>query len=436
MSDALAALEKVRRADEKFSCMAHVPDAVSAAPQGPLSGVFIGVKDNVCVAGMPAAAGSKILEGYVPSFSATAVSRLQQAGATVVGKTVMDAFGFGTFNVNTHKVAKNPNDATRSAGGSSGGCAALTGASGIPCVAESTGGSISAPAAFCGVVGVTPTYGKVSRYGLIDYANSLDKIGTTATTVKQAFDLLDVMSGPDPRDFTCLQPEADKKPVKKVALVRELLEKASPGVQQRVGIAVEKLKEQGIAVDEIRLEHTENALYAYYVLAMAEASTNLAKYVGLRYGQQPTPEESETYTDYFTRVRGLFGPEEKRRILLGSFARTAGYRGKYYDKAARVRTLVIRELKGVLQQYDALMMPSMPTVAPRFSDIETLTPMEHYAMDACTVSANLAGLPHASVPVGKSDGMPVGLQIVSDHFQESIVRHYSEIVEKQAIGTN
>jgi len=432
MSDASPILEKVRRADERYSCMAHIPDALSEAEAGPLCGVFIGAKDNLCVAGMPAAAGSTILEGYVPPFTATAVTRLQQAGATVIGKTVMDAFGFGTFNVNTYKVAKNPDDPTRSAGGSSGGSAALTSATGIPCVAESTGGSISAPAAFCGVVGVTPTYGKVSRYGLIDYASSLDKIGTMATTVKQAFGLLDVMSGPDPRDFTCLHPEAEKKPVKKVALVRELLEKADPGVQQRVFLSVEKLKEDGIVVDEIRLDHTENALYAYYILAMAEASTNVAKYVGLRYGQQPAPIESETYTEYFTRVRGLFGPEEKRRILLGSFARTAGYRGKYYDKACRVRTSVIQEFKAAFSKYDALLTPSMPTVAPRFSDIEKLMPMEHYAMDACTVPANLAGLPHASIPIGTSDGMPVGLQIIGDHFQEGIVEHYSQMVENHA----
>ncbi|MBI2445955.1 Asp-tRNA(Asn)/Glu-tRNA(Gln) amidotransferase subunit GatA [Candidatus Micrarchaeota archaeon] len=431
MTDRFETLEKVRRADANFSCMAFVPESLGQPAGGPLSGTFLGIKDNLCVQGMPAQAGSKILEGYMPPFSATAVSRLQQKGATVVGKTVMDAFGFGTFNANTYKVPKNPHDVSRAAGGSSGGCAVLTAATGIPCVAESTGGSISAPAAFCGVVGVTPTYGKVSRYGLIDYANSLDKIGSMAATVREAFDLIDAMAGPDALDSTSLVPAPMKKIQGKVAVVSELFEKAEAGVRTVAMQAVEKLEQTGVAVEEVRLEHTENALYAYYILAMAEASTNLAKFVGLRYGQQPAPEESETYTDYFTRVRELFGPEEKRRILLGSFARTAGYRGKYYDKAARVRTLVIRELKNLLEKYDALLMPSMPCVAPRFSDIEKLSPLEHYAMDVCTVPANLAGLPHASVPVGTSQSMPVGLQIVADHFQEGIVRHYGEAVEGQ-----
>ncbi len=431
MTEPSDALEKVRRADADYACMAFVPDALSDSKDGPLRRVFVGVKDNLCVQGMPAQAGSKILEGYVPPFTATAVSRLQQQGATVVGKTVMDAFGFGTFNVNTYRIPKNPHDPSRAAGGSSGGSAVLTAATGLPCVSESTGGSISAPAAFCGVVGVTPTYGKISRYGLIDYANSLDKIGAMAMTVREAFDLIDAMAGPDEKDSTSLAP-APKKPMqKKAAIVTELFDKAEAGVRASAMESVERLRQTGVAVDEVSLEHTENALYAYYIIAMAEASTNLAKYVGLRYGQQLAPEEFETYTDYFTRVRGAFGPEEKRRILLGSFARTAGYRGRYYDKAARVRTLVIREMKALLQRYDVLLMPSMPCVAPRFSDIEKLSPLEHYAMDVCTVPANLAGMPHASVPVEKSNGMPVGLQIVADHFQEDIVKHYGQIVEAQ-----
>jgi len=432
MTSATDVLEKVRKADADFSCMAQIPESVGPTANGPFSGTFLAVKDNLCVAGMPAKAGSKILEGYVPPFTATAISRLEAQGATVVGKTVMDAFGFGTFNVNTHKIPKNPHDVTRAAGGSSGGCAAFTAATGMPTVAESTGGSISAPAAFCGVVGVTPTYGKVSRYGLIDYANSLDKIGTTAATVREAFDLLEAMAGSDAKDATSLQASPEKRMLGKVAVVTELFDRAEPGVRKSTMDAVEKLKQTGTAVEEVRLEHIDNALYAYYILAMAEASTNLAKYVGLRYGQQPAPEEFETYTDYFTRVRSAFGPEEKRRILLGSFARTAGYRGKYYDKAARVRTLVIREWKALLEKFDVLLMPSMPCVAPRFSDIEKLSPLEHYAMDVCTVPPNLAGVPHASVPAGKSEGMPVGLQIVGDHFQEGIVRHYAQLVEAKS----
>ncbi|MBI5226600.1 Asp-tRNA(Asn)/Glu-tRNA(Gln) amidotransferase subunit GatA [Candidatus Micrarchaeota archaeon] len=432
------ALEKARQAETRLNCMAYIAENTSAttgqkknntAKTGPLSGVFLGVKDNLCVAGMPASAGSQILQGYVPPFNATAIERLQQQGATIVGKTVMDEFGFGTFNVNTQKIPKNPHDPTRATGGSSGGCGAFTAATGMPSIAESTGGSISAPAAFCGVVGVTPTYGKVSRYGLIDYANSLDKIGTVATTVKEAFDLLDVMAGPDSKDSTCLKPFPEKKATHKAAIVTELFEKADAGVRQKTMNAVDNLKQAGVQVDTVSFHHIESALFAYYIIAMAEASTNLAKYVGLRYGEQPAAEENETYTEFFTRVRGSFGPEAKRRILLGSFARTAGYRGKYYDKACRVRTLVIDEWKGALEKYDVLLTPSMPCIAPKFSEIEKLKPLQHYAMDACTVSPNLAGLPHASIPVNTSENMPVGLQVIGGHFQEKLVRRYSEMVE-------
>ncbi len=419
------ALSRIRQADEALSCMAFIPEALEPAQKGPLSGTVLAVKDNVCVAGMPAQAGSNILKGYVPPFDATAIARLKKAGATIGGKTVMDEFGFGTFNVNTYKIPKNPVDANRVTGGSSGGSAAYTAYTGFPSIAESTGGSITAPAAFCGVVGLTPTYGRVSRYGLIDYANSLDKIGVIAATADQAFSILDVMQGPDERDPTCVAPLTEKPRTGKIALVDNLLEKAEPTVREKILSAADRLSGHA-ELEHVTLTYADASLSAYYVLAMAEASTNLAKYCGLRYGIQPKTALEENYTEYFSRVRAQgFGPEAKRRLLLGSFARTAGYRGKYYDKAARVRTLVIREFESLFQKYDVLLTPSMPTVAPLFSEVEKLAPAQHYAMDICTGGANLAGLPHVSVPAGTLDGLPVGLQLIAGHFQEKTLQHYA-----------
>ncbi|MBI4360935.1 Asp-tRNA(Asn)/Glu-tRNA(Gln) amidotransferase subunit GatA [Candidatus Micrarchaeota archaeon] len=425
------ALEKTRQADKKLDCMQFIPEKLGPAKSGPLSNTVIAVKDNLCVQGMPARAGSKILEGYVPPFTATCVQRLIDQGAVVAGKTVMDEFGFGTFNVNTEKIPKNPHDALRCTGGSSGGSAAFTAFTGMPSVAESTGGSITAPAAFCGVVGLTPTYGRVSRWGLIDYANSLDKIGVMATTVQDAFRLLYAMAGPDEKDATTTKPFPEKKRTNQIALLTTIWEKTDASIQKQCQKAAGQLQAQGVAVEEAPFPLADPGLYAYYVLAMSEASTNLAKYCGLRYGIQPKPEESETYTEYFSRVRAQgFGAEAKRRLILGSFARTAGYRGKYYEKAAKVRTLVIREFKKLFEKYDALITPSMPCVAPRFREIERLSPLEHYAMDICTGAPNLAGLPHASIPCGRVSGLPVGLQIITNHFQEKTLSDVARQVEQ------
>ena len=424
-------LEKVRKAEEKLHCTAFIPDRIGTEKR------FISVKDNLCVKGMPAQAGSKILEGYVPPFSATAIERLQKKGFGVCAKTVMDEFGFGTFNVNTFKIPKNPHDKERSTGGSSGGGAALCAETGIPGIVESTGGSITAPAAFCGVVGVTPTWGLISRRGLIDYASSMDKIGTVSTTVREAFELVHIMAGPDGMDSTCQEKKNEEKPLKKkVALPRELWEKTDSKTRRQAQLSVSALEKEGIEVLDISLKMTEESIYAYYLLAMCEASMNLAKFCGLRYGQQPPFAPEESYEDYFSKVRASFGTEAKRRLLLGSFARTSGYRGKYYEKAAKVRTLVIQELKRFLNQFDVFLTPSMPCVAPKFSEIKKLTPLEHYSMDVCTVAWNLAGLPHASVPFGNVESLPVGVQVIGDHFAENTVQYYSEMIERNAPKKN
>lgn len=423
------ARESIRKADRTLSCMAFIPEALAESQKGPLSGLVLGVKDNLCVKGMPSQAGSRILEGYVPPFHATAIERLAAQGAVIGGKTVMDEFGFGTFNVNTYKIPKNPLDPERVTGGSSGGSAAYTAFTGFPSIAESTGGSITAPAAFCGVVGLTPTYGRVSRWGLIDYASSLDKIGVMSKSAEEAFLLYEHMQGVDQKDQTTVLSYPEKPQTKKAGLVENLVETAEPQVRKVILQQVEKLEKKGIPVERVRLDYAHASLSAYYVIAMAEASTNLAKYCGLRYGLQPTAEVSEKYTDYFSRVRAQgFGPEAKRRLLLGSFVRTAGYRGKYYEKAARVRRLVIQEFRSLLEKYDVLLTPSMPTIAPLAQEVASLSPMQHYAMDICTVGVNLAGLPHISLPVGSVEGMPAGLQVIAGHFQEKTLRFYANTV--------
>lgn len=417
--------------DERLRIFNHLGEAAEPGV-GRLSGYYLSVKDNLCVRDMPATAGSKILEGYAPPFDATCVEKCRREGASILGKTTMDEFGFGTFNVNTpYKVPLNPHDRERSTGGSSGGAAAVTASAGFPhlALAESTGGSISCPAAFCGVVGVTPTYGRVSRWGLIDYANSLDKIGCMARTVGEAALALSVISGPDAYDSTAIQePALDYTDYVdggveglKVGVPREYYgEGVEPGVTDRVWGAVKRLESLGAVVTEVSLPHTGVSLSSYYVIAMAEASTNLARYSGLRYGLHGPLEGS--FDEYFTAVRSAgFGEEAKRRIILGTYTRMAGYRDAYYLKALRVRTLVIGDFKRAFKEVDVLATPTMPVVAPRFDEIALLEPVQHYMMDVLTVAPNLAGVPMISVPCGKVDGLPVGLHLVADHLREDLL---------------
>ncbi len=387
----------------------------------------LAVKDNICTAGLRTTAGSKILHNYVPPFDATVVERLKAVGAAIVGKTAMDEFGFGTFSVNcAYKVPKNPHDPERSCGGSSGGSAAYIAASKFAkfALGQSTGGSISCPAAFCGVVGLTPTYGLVSRYGLIDYGNSLDKIGVLAKTVEDAAFGLGIIAGHDSKDSTSL-PEKPKGYVKyctpknlKIGVPKEYFQGLEPGVEKAVWTVIKKLEASGIPYKEVSLPSTKSALFAYYIIAMCEASTNLAKYCGLRYGLSENP-ENRSFNEYFSSVRTAgFGQEAKRRILLGTFARMAGYREAYYLKALKVRAHVIEEFRKAFRGVDILAAPTMPMVAPRFSEIEKLSPLQHYMSDVLTVPANLAGLPHISIPCGKSKGMPVGLHFIGNHLAE------------------
>lgn len=423
----MSVLEKVRALDERYHFLSTLADSVDSENEGRLSGYAVSVKDNICVKGMESTAGSKILEGYVPPFDATVIAKCRSEGAGILGKTTQDEFGFGTFNINTpYSRPLNPHDPERSTGGSSGGAACLTAVADFPHLAlsESTGGSISCPASWCGVVGVTPTYGRVSRWGLIDYANSLDKIGVMAKTVEEAALLLEVISGSDRYDSTVLDApvprytDLDQVDGLKVGVPKEYFgEGVDPDVEEKVWAAIKGLESGGAEVSEVSLPHTKYSLSSYYIIAMAEASTNLAKFSGLRYGLQ-NPIEGD-FNQYFSRVRTKgMGDEAKRRVMLGTFTRMAGYRDAYYLKALKVRTRVIADFKRALNDVDVLAAPAMPVVAPRFDEIELLEPIQHYMMDVLTVAPNLAGIPMVSVPCGLVHGMPVGLHLMADHLEE------------------
>ncbi|MDE1871357.1 MAG: aspartyl/glutamyl-tRNA amidotransferase subunit A [Candidatus Micrarchaeota archaeon] len=397
--------------------------------EGMLYSLPVSVKDCICTNGIRTTAGSKVLDGYVPPFDATCVSKAKDAGAFILGKTAQDEFGFGTFSINcSYSVPKNPIDKSRTCGGSSGGAACLTAASSFPhmAIAESTGGSITAPAAFTGTVGLTPTYGIVSRYGLIDYSNSMDKIGIISKSVEDAALGLSIISGYDPLDSTSVErPSEDytryvHEDVKKlrVGVPKEYFtENVDERISKLVLKRLEQLQSLGIQCKETSLPLTKYALPAYYLIAMSEASTNLAKYCGLRYGKQEQSEDN--FDSYFSRIRsGAFGEEAKRRIILGTYARMAGFRDAYYLKALKVRSLIIKEFKNAFKDFDALITPSMPILPPTFSDIGKLTPAQTYAMDVLTTPANLACMPTISVPIGLAEGLPVGIQIISNHFCE------------------
>jgi aspartyl-tRNA(Asn)/glutamyl-tRNA(Gln) amidotransferase subunit A len=432
---------RLRELDKKNGFFAKLaePPKEFAPPEGKAAGLPVSVKDCICVRGLRSAAGSKILETYVPMFNATCIEKVVEESGVIIGKTNQDEFGFGTFSTNSgFAVPKNPHDAARSCGGSSGGSAGLVAALDMPhvSIAESTGGSISCPASFCGVAGLTPTYGRVSRWGLIDYANSLDKIGTIGRTVEDAAFLYSIIAGHDTKDQTsiALKHHHDLKideGVKgmKMGVPKEYFgEGVDKAVEDKVWNAIKKLEEHGASVEELSLPHTDFALSAYYIIASSEASTNLARYCGMRYGMEG--EVTGTFNEYFSAIRSKhFGDEAKRRILLGTFARMAGYRAKYYLKAMKVRTLVINDFIKAFSRFDILAAPTMPVVAPMFSEIAELSPLENYKMDVLTVAPNLAGIPMLSVPCGKAHDMPVGIHLMAGHLQEAKILRAGRVVE-------
>jgi len=347
---------------------------VSANPIGKLAGLAISVKDGICVKGVESTAGSAILKGYKPLFHATVVEKLISEGAIITGKTAQDEFGFGGFNVNVGKgftIPTHPFDSSRVTGGSSGGSAGLTQQMTLPhaSLGESTGGSIESPAALCGVVGVCPTYGTVSRYGLIDYANSLDKIGPMTKNVSDAQFLLQYMQAHDPKDSTSVTSQNKTAALKTVGVIRELVDTADPGIKKLFSLAEEALVKDGVKVVDVKLAVTSSyAMQTYYVLALSEASTNLAKYCGMRYGAVEKLQGS--FNEYFSSVRSEhLGIEAKRRILLGTYARMAGFRDAFYLKAAKVRRQIIAEYHKQFKKCQVLLSPTVPFVAPTRDEI-------------------------------------------------------------------
>ena len=396
-----------------------------------LLGVAISVKDAICVKGVESTAGSRILKGYKPLFDATVIKKAKEQGAIIIGKTAQDEFGFGSFSVNVglgFDVPKNPFDKARSCGGSSGGAGGITQKASFPHIAlgESTGGSIASPASFCGVFGLCPTYGRVSRYGLMDYANSLDKIGPLGNNIYDTALLLETIAGFDNNESTTINApiqnytnfiNKDTKNMR-IGIIKESFNDIDKNVEKNVRGGIKKLEERGAKAEEVSLKlPIEHGISTYYIIATSEASTNLAKYCGMRYGIADKLEGN--FNEYFTKVRSNnFGAEAKRRIILGTFARMSGYRDAYYIKATKIRSMIVNEYKKLFKKYDALASPTMPITAPKFSEIEKLTPLQNYMMDIMTVSPNLAGLPHLNVPVGFDKNMPVGMMLTSDHLQE------------------
>ncbi|MCD6477185.1 MAG: Asp-tRNA(Asn)/Glu-tRNA(Gln) amidotransferase subunit GatA [Candidatus Aenigmarchaeota archaeon] len=396
------------------------------------------IKDNICTKNILTTAGSKILHNYYPVFDATIVDRLKEKGAAIIGKTTMDEFGFGTFSINCgYKIPKNPLDPERSCGGSSGGSAGYIAATKYSkfAIGQSTGGSITCPAAFCGVVGLTPTYGLVSRYGLIDFANSLDKIGVLAKSILDAAYALNIIAGYDPKDSTSVKVEKkdytklEQKKLK-IGIPKEYFKNINEKITKQIWNIIKILEKMGFEYQEVSLPHTKYSIPAYYIIALSEASTNLAKFCGLRYGLNSNPEKFG-FNEYFSNIRTKgFGQEAKRRIILGTYTRMTGYRDQYYLKALKIRTLIIQDFKEAFKKVDVLAAPSMPMIAPKFSDIEKLTPLEHYMSDILTVSPNLAGIPQLSIPCGKVDKMPIGIQLLGDHFAEDKIIVTGQEVEK------
>ena len=421
-------------------------ETIEGDADGPLAGTTVAVKDNISTAGVRTTCGSEMLADYVPPYSATVVDRLTEAGATVVGKTNMDEFGMGTTTeTSAFGPTRNPADPERVPGGSSGGSAAAV-AAGEADVAlgSDTGGSVRCPAAFCGVVGIKPTYGLVSRYGLVAYANSLEQIGPIAGTVEEAAAVLDVIAGADPNDGTTreLSDVEDVDPAAgyaaaadgevdglTVGVPTELFDGADERVVETVEDALDDLAARGAETTEISLPSVEHAVQAYYVIAMSEASSNLARFDGVRYGHRADADGNWNETFAETREEG-FGAEVKRRILLGTYALSAGYHDKYYAKAQDARAWVRRDFEDAFADVDVIASPTMPVLP--FELGESLDdPLRMYLADANTTPVNLANLPAISVPAGEADGLPVGLQLVGPKFDEATVIRAASAVEAE-----
>lgn len=416
--------------------------AIDNLPSGererlPLAGVPVAVKDNMATQSMPTTAASKILEGFVAPYDATVVSRLRRSGAVIVGKTNMDEFAMGSSTEHSaYQLTRNPWDPDRVPGGSSGGSAAAVAAQMVPvALGSDTGGSIRQPASYCGVTGFKPTYGRVSRYGLIAFASSLDQIGPLTRNVDDASLIYEVIAGYDPLDASSLRVEKALPKATDVSWsnVRIGVPKqyGSSGldasVQARLAEVISRLESQGASVVEVSLPHTEYAIAAYYLVAPAEASSNLSRFDGVRYGYRASGADLlEMYEN--TRAQG-FGEEVKRRILLGTHALSAGYYDAYYLKAQKIRTLIRQDFEQAFAAVDVILTPTTPDLAFRFGE-KSQDPLQMYLSDVYTVTANLAGIPAISTPAGLAGGLPVGMQWLGPIMGEESLLHIARGFEK------
>lgn len=443
------AREQARAVDEKIG---------SGEDPGLLGGIPTAIKDNMCAIGTRTTCGSKILENFTSMYEAEAVARLRANGAVIIGKTNLDEFAMGSSTENSaYKVTRNPRDLTCVPGGSSGGSAAAV-AAGFSTVSfgSDTGGSIRQPASFCGVVGMKPTYGMVSRYGLVAFASSLDQIGPFARRVEDAACALMAVCGHDAKDSTSLvEPFKNNNPKgfpelnnafleklrksnsselirgTKIGVIKELNgEGVDPGVLRSVQDAVELMASLGAEVEEVSLPHSRYALAVYYLLATAEASANLARFDGVRYGRRDMA-ASDIITMY-NDTRQAFGPEVKRRIMLGTYALSSGYYDAYYKKSQQVRRLIVDDFNAAFARFDALVCPTAPTTAFKFGE-KTDDPLQMYLSDIATIPANLAGLPGISLPCGLAESLPVGLQLIGAPVSDGLILNIAAAYEKAAL---
>ena len=426
------AREQAMRADER----------IAAGNASPTTGVPLALKDVLTTKGIRTTCGSRILETYVPPYDSTAWARLTGTGTPLLGKTNCDEFAMGSSNENSaYGPVHNPWDLDTVPGGSSGGSAAAVAAGeAVWALGTDTGGSVRQPASLCGVVGLKPTYGLISRYGLIAFASSLDTVGTFTRSVRDAATLLSVLGGKDPMDATSLDEEPRDFTASligdvdglRVGVVREAFgDGVQPGVKASVQAAIDRLADLGASVGEVSLPHTDYALSAYYLIAPSEASSNLARYDGVRYGLRVDGGDS---VEMMSRTRGAgFGPEVKRRIMLGTYALSAGYYDAYYGQAQKVRTLIIRDYEQAFADFDVLVSPTSPTTAFKIGE-RTDDPLAMYLSDVFTIPANLAGTPAISIPSGLDEaGLPVGVQLTAPVLGESLLLRVADALER-AIG--
>ena len=443
-------LERIKQLDPRLSAfntviaeraLARARALDASAPSGPLHGVPVAIKDNMCTAGVPTTASSKILSGFIPPYSATVVERLEAAGAIVIGKTNLDEFAMGSSTENSALgPSKNPWDITRTPGGSSGGSAVAVASRMVPiALGSDTGGSIRQPAALCGITGLKPTYSRVSRYGLLAFASSLDQIGPFAASAKEVAAVVQAIAGFDSRDSTSsAEPVPDLMSALtgdikglRIGVPRAFLDGVDAATLGAFNGALETLRARGASLVDIELPHAGYGIPVYYLIATAEASSNLARYDGVRYGHRTVLDKADGLKDMYERSRDQgFGAEVKRRIMLGTYVLSAGYYDAYYLKAQQVRTLLRRDYDQAFEKVDVVAMPTTPTPAFKLGE-KTSDPLQMYLNDIFTVSANLTGQPSISFPCGfSSSRLPIGIQMTGKLFDESALLRVADAYQR------